>query len=589
MLLTDMCFEVARMFLRKTKTREGRIYLSIAEGYRQNGKMHQRTVESLGYLDVLEKKYADPIVYFKEYAKKLTEEKKAKNAKVTLEFLPAEKIDSKSDTERVSLGSVPLSYCYHALQLNRFWNNRKVHANLSYDPNAIFRMLVYERILHPGSKKDAYKHAKEIPDRKTFTLDNMYQSLSFFAKYEKAFKEHMDKALGAIKTRDISHAYYDVTNYYFEVENEDVQGLRRRGVSKEHRPNPIVQMGLMMDSYGMPIDYELLSGNTVDCKTMLLALRRIKERHPKTRVVVVADKGLNTSLNIAEAVSKGDGFIFSQSVRHATKKLKAWVKDDAGYEVFSSGNFKIKSRQSYKNIRIVDDAGKTKTVKIDVQEIAFWSRDFFERARHRREKVIEKSLFALESGEVFSAKSKTGVRYVKDLAYKSETGEVVSHEFSLDWDKAEKDASLDGYYCIITSECMMDKREVIEAYRKLWRIEDTFRVTKSTLEVRPVFVWTDSSIRAHFMTCYAALVMMRMLQDGLKWKYSADKIQLALQSLVGYREDANWYLFANRSEVTDALGELLGVQLNRRRYTRGEIHQMMANSRKPGYELWLKS
>lgn len=577
------------MFLKKAKTRDGRIYLSIAEGYRANNKNRQRTVESLGYLDVLEEKYADPIVHFKEYARELTAKKREQNAKVALEFSPAEKIDSRSNAERLGLGSIPLSYCYHALQLDRFWNNRKVHANLAYDPNAVFRMLAYQRILRPGSKKDAYERAAELPDRRSFTLDQMYQSLSFFSKHEEAFKSHTDKALGAMRARDVSRAYYDVTNYYFEVENEDEAGLRRRGVSKEHRASPIVQMGLMMDSSGMPIDYELWSGNTVDCKTMLPAPRRVKDRHPNTRVVVVADKGLNTSSNIAEAVSKGDGFIFSQSVRRATKKLKAWVRDEAGYEKSASGNFKIKSRQAHKSIRVADDAGKAKTVKVDVQEIAFWSRDFFERARREREKVIEKSMRALEGGEVASARSKTGVRYVKDLAYESETGEAVSHEFSLDWDKVEADASLDGYYCIVTSECMMDEREVIEAYRELWRIEDTFRVTKSTLEVRPVFVWTESSIRAHFMTCYAALVMMRMLQDGLRWRYSADEIQKGLQSLVGYREDANWYLFANRSDATDAIGELLGVQLNRRRYTRGEIRQMMADSRKPGYGLWLKS
>ena len=159
----------------------------------------------------------------------------------------------------------------------------------------------------------------------------------------------------------------------------------------------------------------------------------------------------------------------------------------------------------------------------------------------------------------------------------------------LDWEKAEADASLDGYYCIVTSEVALDEREVIDAHRQLWRIEDTFRVTKSTLEVRPMLVWTDSRIRAHFMTCYAALVMLRLLQDLTGWKYSADAIQEGLSSLMGYREDANWYLFANRSEAVDEIGKLLGVDLNLRRYTRSQIKQMLAESRKPGCEIWLKS
>ena len=579
------------MYLKQTKNKAGRIYLSIMEAYRANGKVHHRTIEPIGYLDALEAQYDDPIAYFQEYARALTEEKRAQNAKVALEFFPAEKIDKRSDAERIGLGSIPLSYCYHALGLDRFWNNRKVHAHLAFDPNAIFRMLSYQRALHPGSKKDAWERAGELPDRRAYTLDHVYQSLSFFARHEKAFKAHIDKALGQIRAQDTSRVYYDVTNYYFEVENDDApgEGLRARGVSKEHHPGPIVQMGLMMDASGMPLDYELWRGNTVDCQTMLPALRRVKDRHPDTRVVVVADKGLNTSANIAEAVSKGDGFIFSQSVRHAPKSLKEWVCDEKGYRSNSSGDFKIKSRQAHKRIKVKGEDGKTHTATVDVQEIAFWSRDFFERSRHEREKGVERSLRALERGEVSSAKSKTGARYVKDLAYAPDTGEAAARAYELDHGKIEEDASLDGYYCIVTSEWEMDEKEVIDAYRQLWRIEDAFRVTKSTLEARPVFVRTEGSIRAHFMTCYAALVMMRMLQEGLDWKYSADRIQAGLASLVGYREDANWYLFANRSEVTDAIGEMLGVQLNRRRYTKGDIRQMMADSRKPGYEIWLKS
>ena len=574
------------MFLKQTKTRDGRIYLSVVEGYRQNGKTRQRTVEKIGYLDDLQEVHGDPIAHFRAYAAKLTEQKARDNAKVTIEFSPAEKIDARDGEPRIGLGSIPLSFAYHGLQLDRFWAKKKNRAGLAFDPNAAFRMLAYERVLHPGSKRSAYSHAGELPDRCDFTLDHVYQALSFFAKHEEAFKAHMDAAVGKVCGRDISTTYYDVTNYYFEVENED--DLRRYGVGKEHRPCPIVQMGLMMDKNGIPLDYELYPGSFADPKTLEPAFERVKGRHPGTRLVVVADKALNTSANIARTVANGDGFIFSQSVRKATKGLREWVLDERDYDASESGNFKMKSRQAYKPVKVKCADGGTRTERVEVQEVAFWSRNFAERSRHERAKVVEKSMRAVERGDVASARAKTPLRYINDTAYATESGEVVGHSYVLDEAKIAAEEAMDGYYCIVTSEVNMDEGEVIDAYRQLWRIEDTFRVTKSTLEARPVYVSTKDHIHAHFMTCYAALVIMRLLQAALGWKYSADEIAEALRSLVGYREDANWYLFSYRSELTDAIGDLIGIGLNRRRLTRGDIRQMLADSRKPGYGVWLK-
>lgn len=578
------------MFLKQSRTRDGRVYLSIMEGYRENNKVRQRTVEKCGYLDELARDHDDPVAHFKARARELAEARAGENARATIEFDPRERIDARSGDGRIGLGSIPLSYCYHALQLDRFWANRKNRAGLPFDPNAVFRMLCYQRVLRPGaSKKGAWERRAELPDRCDFALDHVYRALDFFAAHEEAFKAHVDAALASLAPRPGGLAYYDVTNYYFEVENEDAEGLRARGVSKEHHPGPIVQMGLMMDSRGMPYDYELWRGSTVDCQTMLPALRRVRERHPGQRLVVVADKGLNTSANIVEAVANGDGFIFSQSVRKASKALREWVVDERDYDANAEGTFKVKSRQSWRRVQVKAADGTRRTERVEVQEVAFWSRDFAERSRHEREKVVEKSLAALERGGISSAKAKTGVRYVKDLTYDGRTGEAVRHAYEIDRAKIEADAELDGYYCIVTSETMMGEGEVIDAYRQLWRIEDAFRVTKSTLEARPVFVWTEPRIRAHFMTCFASLVTVRLLQDMTGWRHSADKIQEGLASLVGHREDANWYLFASRSEATDDIGRALGVELNRRRYTRGQIRQMLADSRKPGYGIWLKS
>ena len=183
------------------------------------------------------------------------------------------------------------------------------------------------------------------------------------------------------------------------------------------------------------------------------------------RVVVVADKGLNTSANIAACVLDGNGYIFSQSVRKAAKGTKSWVLDDAGYEESASGSFKIKSRISEKAVYVAGEDGKRRRVTVPVKEVAFWSRDYFERSRRERAKVVEKSRAAVARGDLSSAAAKTSVRYAKDVPVVRETGEAASHNWVVDEERIAADEAMDGYYCIVTSEQEMDDRDVIDAYR----------------------------------------------------------------------------------------------------------------------------
>ena len=321
-----------------------------------------------------------------------------------------------------------------------------------------------------------------------------------------------------------SRLYYDVTNYYFECAEED--GFRMRGVSKEHRPSPIVQMGLFLDSDGLPLGYELFPGNRNDMTTLLPAMSKagVRDLPRGERVVVVADKGLNTSANIAACVLDGNGYIFSQSVRKATKGLESWVLDDAGYGESAPGSFKIKSRVSEKAVYVAGEDGKRRRVMVPVKEVAFWSRDYFERSRRERERVVEKSRAAVARGDMPSAAAKTPVRYARDAPVVRETGEAADHNWVVDEERIAADEAMDGYYCIVTSEQDMDDREVIDAYRGLWRIEESFRMMKGDLGARPVYCSTESHIRAHFLVCYVALLAMRLMQLDTGRKYSAAQI-----------------------------------------------------------------
>ena len=318
---------------------------------------------------------------------------------------------------------------------------------------------------------------------------------------------------------------------------------------------------------------------------MLPMMRKARLREGGGRVVVVADKGLNTSANIAACTLDGNGFVLSQSVRKATKKLKAWVLDESGYEADEAGTFKVKSRISDKTVYVVGEDGRRRRETVPVKEVAFWSRDYFERSRREREKVVEKSRAAIARGDCSSAAARSSARYAKDVPVVRATGEKAQHNWVLDEARVEADAEMDGYYCIITSEQDWSEREVIEAYRGLSRIEESFRVLKSTMGARPVYVWTAPHIEAHFLTCFVALTVMRLMQADVERatgsRPSAQAVADGLANMTGHRLDANAYLFDHRTDLTDALCSCVGIDLSRRVMTRGQMRQVMADVRKP--------
>lgn len=563
------------MYLKKSKQGNGRIYLSITEGFRVNGKVKSRTVEKCGYLDELEKIYDDPIAHFTARAHELTEQKARENEPVVMEFSLKEKIDMRAENTK-NLGHAVLSSYYHKLGLDRFWKNRTSHKNFDYDPNAIFKLLTYSRITSPGSKQQAYRERRSLVDKMDFSADDMYRCLSFFSGHERDLVKWIDDSVDKLSRRDTSTLYYDVTNYYFEIEQEDE--LRKRGVSKEHRPSPIVQMGLMLDAQGIPLDYQLFEGNTNDCLTLMPLLKDMRRRHGNSRVVVVADKGLNTSDNIAANTLDGNGFVFSQSVKRATKELKRWVCADAGYR--GGKDFRIKDRIRDRSITVTAEDGTKKKVDIEVKEVAFWSRDFAVRSKAERAKVIEKSMRAVEKCEVGAANAKTAQKYIIDTAVVVETGEAANHVYALDTDKIAVEEELDGYYCIVTSELDKSAEEIVDIYRGLWKIEETFKVTKSTLEARPVYVSRHDRIHAHFMICYVALVILRLIQADLEWKHSADEIAGDLSKMEGALMKRNYYLFSYRSYLTDKLGKLCDLDLTRQILSTKDMKDIFAKTKK---------
>ena len=578
------------MYLRKSRKKNGRVYLTIVEGYRdERGKNMSRTVESLGYVDDLERSgIADPVAHFTAECARRNEARRAQAEPVMVKICPLQRVDKRDGEARVELGAAVVdAYLNRDLGLRSFFERRRTARRVAFDPFRVLELLVWDRIAHPSSKRGAWEGRSAFPRKCPFSLDDVYRALSYLDERRDGIVAHAGASLEAARgPRDTRLLYYDVTNYYFECEGED--GLRMRGVSKEHRPSPIVQMGLFLDADGVPLDYALFPGNVPDVSTLVPAMEKAGVRFgpdSPERVVIVADKGLNASANIARCVLDGNGYVFSQSVRGADRELKGWVLSEEGYAPNESGTYKVKSRIGEKAVYVTGGDGRRRRVMVPVKQVAFWSRNFAERSRAERAKVVEKSLRAIERGDASSAVSRSGVRYAKDVPVVRATGEAAQHNWVLDEAAVEEDARYDGYYCIVTSEQDMADGEVIDAYRGLWRIEESFRVVKGEMDARPVYCSTEAHIRAHFLVCFIALLVMRLMQADVERltgsRPSARAVQEALSGVVGHRLDASTWLFDYRTDLTDALGEAVGVDLTRRIASRGRVRDIMASVRKP--------
>lgn len=552
------------MLLKQIPQANGRVKLAVYESYRDGRRTRQRTVKPLGYLDELEGQHDDPVAWGKAVAAEMTEAKRAAEQSVAIEIHPMQKVDKRSGNVRNVGCAVALSQ-YAALGVGGALRSASRSSKAEYSLDGVCRLLVCERIVGPGSKLSAWRNRGRYFFRCGFSDDDVYRALDGIAAARDVVVSAMNRSIARAGIRDLSCVYYDVTNYHFETDGED--GLRRKGVSKEHRPDPIVQMGLLQDAAGIPIAYRVFPGNAADCQTMMPVLADMKRDRGLERVVAVADKGLNCSDNIAAAAASGDGFVFSQSVR-GTKSdaaLKAWVLDGAGYKAKTEDGcrFKSKSKQGFKTVHLkaADTAsGKPEDVQVDVKYVAFWSEKYERRARHDRERAIEKAGRLVASpGAYTKATSHGAAQYVRNLAFDKETGEVVGgRKLEVDWEAVAEAERYDGYYLIVTSETGWDDGRVIDTYRELWRIEESFKVTKSELETRPVYVWTPDHIEAHFLTCYIALVILRLLQFASGLPCSRIREEIASMNCVSV--DANWWVCGHRTDDSDKLVEAVGLE-----------------------------
>jgi transposase len=579
---------------RNSKT--GRTYLSIVHAYRDpEGRPKARTVRSLGYLDALEKDFDDPIAHFRGLAAQMEEERRACEGRATISFSPLKRLRADAGV-RKNLGFAALSRIYHDLGLDAFFKNRQRHRHFAYSVDTVARLLVFDRILHPSSKKGAWEDKDAYFESFGLSRDDVYRALTHMSALKDALQAHLNARVKALYGRDTELVYYDVTNYYLKADRPDA--LRKKGVSKEHRPDPLVQMGLLMDKGGLPVAYDLFPGNTLDCETLIPVLARIKGQGQQggfgfPRIVCVADKGLNTSDNAAALLAKGDGYVFSKSVRGADGSTKAWVASDAGYRTYGTdedGVFRIKERIGQRTLKVTVLAAdkaegkrkKTKDVKITEKQVAFWSEKYDRRAKAERADAVAKAReMAAHPSKLKAMLEKTAAKYLIGVSV-DDDGVVTERAEALlfNEDRLAADKALDGYYIISSSEMGKPSEDIIDMYRGLWRIEETFKVTKSDLKARPVFVSRHDHIEAHFMVCFIALLITRILQVKTGWRHSAAAIAKTLAAASATLEGDNWWLFDHRDDVLDDIGAATGIDFTRKRLTTGQIRSLVGRTKK---------
>lgn len=498
------------------------------------------------------------------------------------------------------VSQILLDRLFVQLGLDKLCATLKHSLELSYDLTGFIRLLIFGRILQPASKwETAQQNAQYFaPLADTTYPYHIYDALDVLAEYKEQFIHRMHSSICKTVGRSSTHIYYDVTNFFFEIEkpdpNEDIgdgvqKGLRQKGVSKENRKEPIVQMGMFLDDNGIPITIETFPGNTLDQATLRPALKKSMGKLETERFVLVADRGLHSFYNLCHLVSDGQGYIVSKSIRKTPKAERQWIMMQEDY-IAKGNSFKFKSRIVTR--RVKDENGVVMELKEKV--IVYWSERFYMREYNEHKSFLdflERLRQNPASFRITAIQSNKLKKFFKREFVHKDTGEIIESGKllgMLDEEKVEELTAFMGYYQIVTSEIDMPDEDVIEAYHGLTQIEDQFREMKGTLNTRPVYVSTKEHIQAHLLVCLIALTMLRLIQkkiisssqiekSGCTWSYgmSGRRVQTALQKWQIDKLPGDIYRFSNTTD--DDLKRILSafsINIIPKLYTRGDLRKI---------------
>ena len=511
-------------FLKKTKNKKG-IYLQIYESYydpqRKTGA--HRSYRPIGYIHELQAKgIEDPITFFGEEVSRLNQEyQKMKQADKARQI-------SDESPEKL-LGYFPLKNLNDSLGCKKYIDLMQTATSFRFNVFEMISALIYARTVYPCSKSRTYEEIlPKLFGSHSFSLDQLYSGLGYIgSEYEKVI-EIYNHQISRKYPFDTSHTYFDCTNFYFEIDRED--GFRMKGPSKENKKEPIVGMGLLLDARQIPIGMKIYPGNESEKPVMRSVIDGLKQRSQISgRTIQVADKGLNCTNNILHARKAGDGYLFSKSVKTLPDTEKTWVLLESGYQDVKNKKgdvlYRIKECVDDFPYAYMDNSGRRKIVRLREKRIVTFNPKLAEKQRYEISRQVEKAR-ALKACDAKRSEYGDSAKYVSfisaDKKGRKTDGKV---KVEINETAIENAKRLAGYNMIVTSETQLPPAVIYDTYHNLWRIEESFYVMKSQLDARPVYLQKEETIIGHFLICYLAVLLTRLLQINILGdKYGSEEI-----------------------------------------------------------------
>ena len=537
--------------------------LYVTKSIYVNGVSTSKVVEKLGTYDELKEKLngEDPIEWAKAYVAELTRKEKEEKREVMVRYSPAKQI-AKDEQKTFNGGYLFLQQIYHQLGLSKISKVISEKYKFTYNLDSVLSRLVYSRIIFPASKLATCEQSKLFMEQPEFELQHVYRSLEVLAKESDYIQSELYKNSLKICDRNKGILYYDCTNYFFETEQED--GLRQYGVSKEHRPNPIVQMGLFMDGDGFPLAFCINKGNTNEQVTLKPLEKKIISDFGLSRFVVCTDAGLASVANRKFNDIQDRAFITTQSIKKLKASLREWALDPTGWKMSGSDVlYDLTELNEDSNLDLTFYKERwIKEKDLEQKLIVTFSTKYQKYQQSIRNRQIERAQKVIDTnpGKLKKCNSNDYKRFISK-SHCTENGEVAENEsYSIDTDLIAGEAAYDGFYAVCTN-LDDDASAIIKVNQRRWEIEESFRIMKSEFKARPVYLQRDDRIEAHFTTCFISLMIYRILEKKLGEKYTCHDIVTGLRDMNFFEITGEGYLPTyTRTDLTDDLHDAFGFR-----------------------------
>lgn len=564
-----------------SKSKNTTIYY-LSKSVRIGSRTTTKTVEKIGTYDEIKEKCGDmePLEWAKKYAVKRSAEEKAAKQDVIMKCSSSMLID-KNVRRSCNAGYLFLLDIYYSLGIDKICAEISEKYKFEYDLNEILSMLVCSRIIAPGSKRSSLEEANGFVEQPKCSLHQIYRALEVIAKENDFFQSQLYKNSQSITERRKDVLYYDCTNYYFEIEDED--DFRKYGVSKEHRPNPIVQMGLFIDSDGIPLSFSVFDGNFSEQPSMTPLEKKILQDFDTSDFVVCTDSGLSSIANRRFNSIQGRGFVTAQSI----KKLKGFLQDfclgdDGWYLPGSDRRYKLSELDEEKDCdRVFYKDRWINENDLEQHLIVTYSIKYRNYQRAVRGRQIVRAEKLAENPSSLSRKKENDPKRFVMQEHCTTDGEAAEKTItSLDQNRIDNEMKYDGFYAVCTN-LEDDVSDIIRINQKRWEIEECFRIMKTEFKTRPVYLSRRDRITAHFTTCFTALVIYRMLEKKLENRFTCEEIIGTLRDMNMMIAPGEGYIPTyTRTDLTDALHGAFGFRTDYQITSQKNMRKILNQTRK---------